>query len=246
MVFLTAAFAPMVAVCALPLTAVIAVVASVVANATARWVGLLMLVAAVVAMGYVAARVAANYDHFPREHSWRRWLPIGTTTVVVGSCLLEILSGSRAPDPIIVLWIAAVVWVVAFLPMASGRWGRARRALWVVGPAVTLVAIVFVWTQGFFAWRFARAVDGLDAIAQSSVAGASVPDGTHAGGFVVHLVHHGAVAGNPQCDVGLWITGWHEDDTRYIAHCNGVPVGAFDHLAGDWWQLENRTHAPDF
>jgi len=240
MVILTAAFTPMIAVAALPLTAVVAVVASIVANVTARWVGLVLLVVAVVAMGYGMAHWAAKYDDVPATRGVRRWLPLAATVVVVGSCLAEIVSGSHASDPVLPLWFASIVWVFSFLPLAGGRWGPGRRALWTVGPAVTFVAILFVWTQGFFSLRFTRAVSDLDRVAQQVANDEPVPDGTHAGGFVVHHVSRGKIGGNEGCDVGFWITGWHQQDTRYIAHCVGHPTGHFTHLAGDWWQMADK------
>ena len=133
MLLLTAAFTPMIAVAALPLTAGSSVVASIVANVTARWVGVVVLVTAVVGLGYLTARWAARYDDVPATLGWRRWLPLAATVVVVGSCLTEIVSGSRAPDPVIVLWFASIVWVAAFLPLAAGVWGPGRRALWTGG-----------------------------------------------------------------------------------------------------------------
>jgi hypothetical protein len=245
MLVLTAAFTPMMAVAALPVTALVSVVASIVANVTARWVGLVVLVGAVVGLGYLTARWAAKYDDVPATRGWRRWLPLAATVVVAGSCLAEIVSGSRTPDPVIVLWLASMVWVAAFLPLAAGVWGPARRALWAVGPAVTLAAIMFVWTQGFFSLRFARAVPDLDALAQQVANGDQISDGTHTGGFVVHNVNLGRLGRNAGCDVELWITGWHDEDTRYIAHCVDHPKGDFTHLAGDWWELEDRTQPTD-
>ena len=174
MLVLTMAFTPMMAVAALPVTAMVAVVASIVANVTAGWVGLVVLVAAVVGLGYLTARWAAGYDGVPATRGWRRWLPLAATVVVAGLCLAEIVSGSRAPDPVIVLWFASIVWVAAFFPLAAGAWGPARRALWAVGPAVTFVAIVFVWTQGFFWLRFERAVPDFDALAQQVANGDQV------------------------------------------------------------------------
>ncbi len=240
MLILTAAFTPMIAVAALPITAVVAVVASIVANVTARWIGLVVLVVAVLALGYGMAHWAANYDDVPATKGVRRWLPLAATVVVVASCLAEIVSGSHAPDPVLPLWFASIVWVFTFLPLATGVWGRARRALWAVGPAVTFVAIVFVWTQGFFSLRFAYAVHDLDHVAQEVERGDPVPPGTHAGGFVVHDVNRGHIGGNQGCDLGFWITGWHQQDTRYLAHCVGHPKGDFTHLAGDWWQLADK------
>jgi hypothetical protein len=245
MLVLTAAFTPMVAVAALPITAGVAVFASIVANVTTRWVGLVVLVAAVVGLGYLTARWAAKYDDVPAMRGWRRWLPLAATVVVAGSCLAEIGSGSRAPDPLLLLWFASMVWVVAFLPLAAGVWGPARRALWAVGPALTFAAIMFVWTQGFFSLRFARAVPDFDVLVQQVANGDHVSDGTHAGGFVVHNVNLGRLGRNAGCDVEFWITGWHQQDTRYIAHCVGHPKGNFAHLTGDWWQLKDRTPPSD-
>jgi hypothetical protein len=107
------------------------------------------------------------------------------------------------------------------------------------------LAILFVWTQGFFSLRFGRAVDDFDALAQRVTNGAEVANGTHVGGFVVHHVNRSRLARNVGCDVEFWITGWHQQDTRYIAHCIRHPTGDFTHLAGDWWQLEVETRPSD-
>ena len=132
MVVLTVAFTPMVAVAALPVTALVGVVASVVANVTARWVGAVVLVGAVVALGYLTARWAARYDDVPATRGWRRWLPLAATVVVAGLGLAEIVSGSHTPDPVILLWIVSVVWVFAFLPsrpvFGGRRGGRCGRS----------------------------------------------------------------------------------------------------------------------
>ena len=229
----------MIAVAALPVTVGVAVVASIVSNAIAGWVGLVMQVAVGVALGYLTARWAARLYVERAVRGLRRWLPLITTFVVAGVCLAEIVSGSHVPDPVIPLWFASVAWVAAFLPLAAGVWGPVRRALWAIGPTLTFAAIVFVWTQGFFAWRFDRAVPEFDVLAQQVADGGQVADGTHAGGFVVHQVNARRLGRNAGCDLEFWITGWHEDDTRYIAHCVGELRGDFfTHLAGDWWQLE--------
>jgi uncharacterized membrane protein YidH (DUF202 family) len=241
MLALTAAFTPMVAIAAFPVAAAVAVAASIVANLTARWAGVVVLVVAAVALGYGTARWAANYDDTPASSGVRRWLPLAATVVVVGCCVTEIVSGSRAPDPVIPLWFASAVWVYAFLPIAVGVWGPARRTLWAVGPLVTFIAILFVWTQGFFSLRFDRALSDLDAIAQQVADGDHVPANTRAGGFIVHHVDSGFIARSTECDVGFWITGWHQEDTRYIAHCIGHPTGSdVMHLAGDWWQVTDK------
>ena len=235
---LTAAFTPMMTVAALPVTAVVVVVAAIVSTVTAAWVGLMVQAAAGVALGFLTARWAANHRGEPAKRGWRRWLPLATTFVIVGVCLAEIVSGSRAPDPVIPLWLASMAWVAAFFPLAAGVWGPVRRALWAVGPAVTFAAIVFVWTQGFFSLRFAGAVPELDVLAQQVANGGHVSDGTHAGGFVVHEANVRRLGKNAGCDLEFWITGWHEEDTRYIAHCVGHLRGDFfTHLSGDWWQL---------
>jgi hypothetical protein len=245
MLALTAAFTPMVAVAALPVTALLSIAASVIANVTERWVGIVVLVAAVVGLGYLTARWGARYQNVPATRGWRRWLPPAVTVVVVVSGLAEIVTGSRAPDPVIALWFTGMVWVFAFLPLAAGEWSPSRRALWLIGPAVTFVTILFVWTQGFFLLRFGRAESDLDALAQQVADGAQVADGTHVGGFAVHQVGTGIILRSVGCDVGFWITGWHQEDTRYIAHCAGHPRGEVAHLAGDWWELKDRTPPPD-
>jgi hypothetical protein len=110
---------------------------------------------------------------------------------------------------------------------------------------VTFVTILFVWTQGFFSLRFARAVPELDAVAQQIANGEQIADGTDAGGFAVHHVSRGHIGGNEGCDVGFRITGFHAEDTRYIAHCVDHPKGDFTHLAGDWWELEGKQPPSD-
>ena len=81
----------MMAVAALPATAAVAVVASLIANVTASWVGLVILVAAVVGLGYLTARWAVKDDSVPATLGWRRWLPLAATVVVAGTCLAEIV-----------------------------------------------------------------------------------------------------------------------------------------------------------
>ena len=241
MLALTAAFAPMVAVAALPVTAGVSVVAWFISKVTQRWVGLVVLAAAMVGLGYVTARWAAKSDGVPPTRGWRRGLPLAATMAVAVSCLAEIVSGGRTPDPVIVLWIESVVWVAAFFPLATAVWGPTRRILWAAGPALTFGAIVFVFTQGLFTLRFARAVPDFNAVAQHVASGEQIPDGTHAGGFVVHDVNVGRLGRNAGCDVEFWITGWHEEDTRYIVYCDDHPNGNFAHLADNWWELKDRT-----
>jgi hypothetical protein len=117
--------------------------------------------------------------------------------------------------------------------------------MWVVTPVVTGAAIIFMWTQGFFALWFERALPNLDALAEQVVNGDHIADGTHVGGFVVHDVNLGRLGRNAGCDVEFWITGWHQDDTRYVARCVDDPTGDFTHVAGDWWQLKDKTPPSD-
>lgn len=248
MVLLTAAFTPMVAVGAIPITAVVATIASIIANVTARWIGLIVLVAVQIALGYAAARLAANYQDVPRKRGWRRWLPIVASVVVVAACLAEIVSGSKAADPVVAVWFGALAWLIGVMPYASGKWGPGRKALWTIAPAVTFVAILFVWTQGFFSIRFARAEPEFNAIAAEVAAGEHVQSGTHVGTFVVRRIDEGHVGGYEGCDLGIKITGWHEEDTRYIAHCTGHPKSdarhpdyKYDHLRGKWWEVEGKV-----
>ena len=234
---LTAAFTPMVAVAVLPVTAVVAAVAWTIANATSRWVGVVMLLAVVVGLGYVTARLAITYDDVPADRGWRRWLPLAATIVVVVAGLAEILTGSRAPDPVIVLWLASLVWVAAFLPLATRCLGgdasgdvdrRPRGDL--RGDPVRVDAGVLLDAVRACGSEF-------DELAQRVVDGEQIADGTQVGGFVVHDINRGRLGRSSGCDVEFWITGWHEEDTRYIAHCVGEPEG-LDHLARDWWQIE--------
>jgi hypothetical protein len=244
MAVLTAAFAPIAAAAALPVTAAAAVLANLVANATNRWVGVAVLVVAVIGLGFVTARVAANYQDVPATHGWRRWLPLGATAVVVGVCLAEIVSGSHTPDPVIALWLASLAWVYGFLPLSGGTWNWSRRVLWTLAPVMMLATIVCIFTHGLFVLRFERSRDELDALAVQVADGGTIADGQHVGGFVVHYPSTGAIGRVPGCDVGFWITGWHEDDTRYIVHCvvrrGAEPASGFKHLAGNWWQLTDK------
>ena len=57
-------------------------------------------------------------------------------------------------------------------------------------------------------------------------------------------VHHIEAVRYSGCDFAFWITGWHEDDTRYILHCTGDPQDV-THLEGNWWQLEDKIPPDD-
>ena len=63
----------------------------------------------------------------------------------------------------------------------------------------------------------------------------------------MHDVNLGRLGKTAGCDVEFWITGWHQDDTRYIVHCVDHPTenfADFGHLAGDWWELKDKTQPP--
>ena len=58
----------------------------------------------------------------------------------------------------------------------------------------------------------------------------------------------GHIGGYEGCDVGIKITGWHELDTRYVAHCVGHPASdarhpdyEYNHLSGHWWEVEGKA-----
>jgi hypothetical protein len=247
MLALTAELTPMVAVAAaFPVTVVLALLTEYIGKVTALWVGIVLLAAALIVLGYMAARWAVSHPGLPVTYGWRRRLPLVATVVIVAECVAEMASGSRAPtDPVIVLCLGSIAWLFAFLPLATSPRTKAHRVVWIAIPALTLVTTLFVSTQALFWLRFKLAVSDLDAVAERVVEGQKVPDGTHAGGFVLHYVQGGHIRGNEGCDAGMWITGWHQDDTRYIAHCVGEPSGNFSHLEGDWWQVNDMLRPSD-
>jgi hypothetical protein len=100
---------------------------------------------------------------------------------------------------------------------------------------------------GFFSFRFGRAEPELDAIAAAVAAGERVQGGGHVGTFVVRRIDPGHIGGYEGCEVGIKITGWHEEDTRYIAHCTAHPKRDAAHpdykyndLSGDWWEVVGK------
>ncbi len=227
----------MVAIAALPITAVLGLGASVLSNVTARWVGLVVLVAAVVAVGAWVASVAIDSGAPVRTGWWWRLLPYVATAGVVVAGLTEIISGSKAPDPILAMWFLACFWLYAFVPLASGASSRRHRVIWPIAPVVSVVVIVFVWTAGFFSIRFERSLDEFDAFADRLSAGERFEARTEIGSFVVR--NRGRL---PGCDQAFRITGFHELDDRWIARCpDGRPEGDdIDHIAGEWYEYPGR------
>jgi hypothetical protein len=237
---LVAAFVPMGAAAGLPFTALLLGVSSYVASSTTVIVGAVVLLGALCLAGYGLARTAIAYGGVSSHQHIRRALPWVASIVVIGFGLAEMLSGSKAPDPVIGLWFAAIGWVIASFPLAGGVWGWGRRAVWAAAPIVTAITLVFVGTSGFFDQRFSRSVDGLDAYAQRLESGEQFVAGTRAGGFRVEQYYDGA----RQCETEFLIDAFHEDDRRWILRCpDGPPDAGVTHLAGDWYEVD-RSGAP--
>lgn len=236
-VALTAAFTPMVAVGALPVTALLGFGTSVLANATSAWVGLVVMITVVVVMGAWTARFALANQGAPRDRGWRRLVPFAITAGVVAAGLTEIVSGSKAADPVLALWFLAFAWMIVFVPRGRRRWSGAERILWAAAPTVTAVTIVVVWTAGLFAYRFDRSIDELDAYVKALEAGEQYQAGVEVGDFTIK--NRGILRG---CDRAFRIEGWHELDDRWIAYCpSGEPTGdGIDHLAGHWYEFPGR------
>jgi hypothetical protein len=149
---------------------------------------------------------------------------------------VEIASGSRAADQILLMWPFAIAWCVVFLVRCRMPWSPARRLLWVAAPATTALVLLLAVTGGLFSWRFERSADALTDVARLAIAGEPV-DGSPAGYFEVVSRHR-----VPGCAVGLRIDGWYATDDRRLAWCpGGAPtVPHTHHLAGDWYELGRR------
>jgi hypothetical protein len=229
--------APMAAVALLPVTAFAGFVASTVAVWLGSVAGAVVLLSVVFVVGYLIATVLFDYGSRPADSGWRRFLPHGVTAGVVAAGLTEIISGSRAPDPVIALWFLALAWLVVLSAHVHERWSAVDRAVWFAGPIVTIAVIVVVWTSGFFALRFERSVDALDVYVSRLEAGQQFVPRTHVGWFTVLSVRE-----VPGCRAAFEITGWHEGDDRLIAECpNGAAARPdLEHLAGDWYEYVDR------
>ena len=240
MLVLTAAFTPMIAVAALPVTAVVAVVASIVANVTARWVGLVVLVVAVVALGYGMARWAAKYDDVPATRGgaagsrWRRrsW---SSVPAWLRSC-----RGSHAPDPVIAA-LVRIDGVGVRVPSTGGRCLGAGASSTVGGrPRGDVLGDRVRVDAGLLLVAICPRSPRPRRVARRGRRGDPIPRRHTRGRLRGALSQHRPHRREPGCDLGFWITGWHEEDTRYLAHCVGHPKGDFTHLAGDWWQLADK------
>jgi hypothetical protein len=225
-------YTPMAAVALLPLTAFAGFLAEAVAGLFGSGVGVAVLVAAMVAIGWWAASIAIANASVPATSGWRRFLPHAVTFTVIAAGAVEIISGSRAPDPVLVLWWAAFCWLFVFAAHVRERWSPARTVLWWSGPVATVLVIAVVWTSGFFAFRFDRSVDDLDAYVARLDQGERFRAGVEVGWFTIEA--RGQLRG---CDHAFRITGWHENDDRWIAYCpNSTPSGTgIARLADSWF-----------
>lgn len=233
-----AAFAPMLAVGLLPVTVGMGVAAEVVARVVSRPIALAFLVLVDLGAGALVARAAFRSRPHEGATGWHGEVgAVGLTVALIVAGVTEVASGSRAPDPLLPMWFIAFVWLFLFFPRVLGPWGLLRRALWIVGPLVTICTIVFVGTAGFFSYRFERAVPHLDRYVTSLEAGTPYHTGVDVGGFQIR-----ARGRLPGCDAAFRIDGWHESDDRWIAWCPaGAPQGdGIDLLAGDWYEYQNR------
>lgn len=237
LVALTLAFAPMLAMGALPVTALIGIGAQAVSHFTSIGIGELFFAVVVVSGGALLARSAVAWPRLVTDTGVSRLLPVAVTALIVIAGATEIVSGSKAPDPVLAMWFLSFGWLFVFYPRSRQRWTPARRALWAVGPLVTSVVIVVVWTAGFFAYRFDRSLDELDRYVAELDAGARYHAGVRVGDFTI--VSRGVLRG---CDRAFHIEGWHERDDRWIAYCPGGPPNdhGVDHLAGDWYEYPGR------
>jgi hypothetical protein len=234
---LTLAFAPMLAVGLLPLTVAAGVLAQLVARVTYDGAGLVFLVLLYLAGGAMLAKSAFRSEPDRPGRGWRREVVAGGLTVaIVAAGVTEVVSGSRAPDPLLPMWFVTFAWLFVFVPRALGPWRWWQRTLWIAGPLVTACTIVFVWTAGFFTYRFERSLPELQDYVSTLDAGGRYRAGTVVGEFEIR-----ARGRLPGCRAAFRIEGWHESDDRWIAWCpDGEPEGSgIDRLAGDWYEYQN-------
>ena len=234
---LTLAFAPMLAMGSLPVTAMVGLGAQAVSHFTSIGIGEVFFALIVLVAGAWLARVAVSWPRRPNDKGIHRLAPTAITMLVVAAGVVEIVSGSKAPDPVLALWFFAFAWLFVFFPRSRQVWSPSRRLLWTTGPLVTAVVIVVVWTAGFFAFRFERSLVDLNAYVAGLDAGVKYHAGAQVGDFTIR--NRGALRG---CDYAFRIKGWHESDDRWIAFCPASPPGGegTQPLAGDWYQYPGR------
>jgi hypothetical protein len=234
---LTLAFSPMVALGALPVTAIVGLGAQAVSHFTSIGVGEIFFVVMVVVAGASLARAAVAWPRLVKQSVLSRMLPTVVTILLVAAGLTEVLSGSRAPDAVLAMWFLAMGWLFVFYPRSRQVWSVGDRVLWTIGPLVTAAVIIVVWTSGFFGYRFDRSLDDLDRYVAELDAGVDYQAGVQVGDFTI--LGRGFLRG---CDHAFHIDGWHESDDRWIAHCPAAPPSGdgIHHLQGDWYQYPRR------
>ena len=236
-VALTLAFSPMLAMGALPVTAMVGLGAQAVSHFTSIGIGEIFFAVLVLVAGAWLARTAVSWPRRVRDEGLARYAPHAVTLLVVAAGVTEIASGSRAPDPVLALWFFAFAWLFVFYPRSRQRWSPARRVLWAIGPLVTTAVIIVVWTAGFFAYRFDRSLDDFDAYAAELDGGGRYHVGDRVGDFTIvgSTVQRG-------CEHAFRIDGWHASDLRWIAYCPDGPAvrSGVEHLAGDWYEFPDR------
>ena len=227
----------MLAMGTLPITAMVGLGAQAVSHFTTIGIGEVFFAAIVLLAGAWLARVAVSWPRRPNDKGIHRYVPLAITVLVVTAGMVEIVSGSKAPDPVLALWFLAFAWLFVFFPRSRQVWSPARRLLWTTGPLVTAAVIVVVWTAGFFAYRFDRSLDDLNAYVADLDAGVKYHAGVEVGDFTIR--RRGVLRG---CDHAFRIDGWHESDARWIAFCpsNSPTGGGIEHLAGDWYEYPGR------
>lgn len=227
------AFAPMLVVGGLPATFLLGIGASAIAEATSVWLGAAVMLLVIAAVSVTIGRWAMSAARRVDQVGWRRRVPLAVTALVVVLATIEVVTGSRAPDPVLLLWFVSLGWLFVFFPRATRVWHSADRIQWTLAPLLTALVIVVSVTAGFFSWRFERSLDDFDRYAAGLTDGPFRP-GAHLGWFDV--IGRGRFAG---CDVALHIDGWYERDRRWVAWCpDGEPVREAHHLSGDWYEFE--------
>jgi hypothetical protein len=234
-VAITLALTPMLALAVLPATFLVAVIVGMFGEMIGiDWIGPLLLVLAWLTIAAVVAQRTVYDARGGDDRGWRRWLPLATVAALVVLGLIEIASGSNAADPVLLMWLVAIVWCFVFIAHAHRPWPPATAVMWALAPIVVTVVLVLAGTGGLFSLRFARSEDALTDLARKSAAGETVLIGTKAGWF--EITRRDQV---PGCDAGFRIDGWYQTDDRWVAWCPEQPplFGEHSHLTGDWYEI---------
>lgn len=233
-VVVTLALAPVLALAALPGTFLLALLVAIFGEMTgADWVGPSLFVIGLVAVAAIVAQRTAHDARSGHERGWRRRLPAATVAGLVVLGAIEIWTGSNAPDPVLAMWLLAIVWVFLFIARARRPWPPATALMWAAAPVVVAVVLVLAGTGGMFAWRFERSESELTDLARRSAGGEQVI-GARAGWFDIRRRDQ-----VPGCEVGFRIDGWYATDDRWVAWCPEQPplFGEHAHVTGDWYEI---------